>query len=193
MTLVIGDGVSGAARWIPLGPFQFQFSELAKILMIIVLANYLANRAGQARIDLDDPRRLRPGGPRLDPDHEAARPRDLARAGRDPGRDAVHVRGEHPLVGRPGRRDRGGGPHRLDLSPARLPEAATAQLPRPRGGSAGLGLSAAPEPDLGRFRRAAGQGADQRYAEPARLPPRPDDRLRVRAGSPRSSASSGRS
>lgn len=44
LTLAIGDGVSGAARWIPLGPFQFQFSELAKILMIIVLANYLASR-----------------------------------------------------------------------------------------------------------------------------------------------------
>jgi rod shape determining protein RodA len=44
LTLAIGDGVSGAARWIPLGPFQFQFSELAKILMIVVLANYLANR-----------------------------------------------------------------------------------------------------------------------------------------------------
>jgi len=44
VTLAIGDGVSGAARWIPLGPFQFQFSELAKILMIIVLANYLASR-----------------------------------------------------------------------------------------------------------------------------------------------------
>ena len=44
VTLVIGVGVSGSARWIPIGPFQFQFSELAKILMIIVLANYLANR-----------------------------------------------------------------------------------------------------------------------------------------------------
>jgi len=44
VTLGIGDGVSGAARWIALGPFQFQFSELAKILMIIVLANYLASR-----------------------------------------------------------------------------------------------------------------------------------------------------
>jgi rod shape determining protein RodA len=44
LTLAIGDGVSGAARWIPIGPFQFQFSELAKILMIIVLANYLAGR-----------------------------------------------------------------------------------------------------------------------------------------------------
>ena len=45
LTLLIGDGVSGAARWISIGPFfQFQFSELAKILMIVVLANYLASR-----------------------------------------------------------------------------------------------------------------------------------------------------
>ena len=45
LTLAIGDGVSGAARWISIGPwFQFQFSELAKILMIVVLANYLASR-----------------------------------------------------------------------------------------------------------------------------------------------------
>ena len=34
-------GLPGGSRS---GPFQFQFSELAKILMIIVLANYLANR-----------------------------------------------------------------------------------------------------------------------------------------------------
>ncbi|MGZ6267557.1 MAG: FtsW/RodA/SpoVE family cell cycle protein [Candidatus Limnocylindrales bacterium] len=49
LTLKIGAGVgdaSGAARWItiPGTGFQFQFSELAKILMIIVLASYLADR-----------------------------------------------------------------------------------------------------------------------------------------------------
>ena len=44
LTLAIGDGVGGAARWIALGPFTFQFSELAKILMIIVLADFLAAR-----------------------------------------------------------------------------------------------------------------------------------------------------
>ena len=43
----IGDGVGGSARWITFGPFTFQFSELAKILMIIVLANYLASRQGK--------------------------------------------------------------------------------------------------------------------------------------------------
>jgi rod shape determining protein RodA len=44
LTLVIGDGVGGAQRWIYLGPISFQFSELAKVIMIAVLANYLAAR-----------------------------------------------------------------------------------------------------------------------------------------------------
>jgi rod shape determining protein RodA len=47
LTLAIGTGVGGSARWVPIGPFQFQFSELAKILMIIVLANYLGARQGR--------------------------------------------------------------------------------------------------------------------------------------------------
>ena len=46
-TLAIGHGVGGSARWVSIGPFDFQFSELAKILMIVVLANYLATRQGQ--------------------------------------------------------------------------------------------------------------------------------------------------
>lgn len=49
LTLMIGDGVGGSARWISVGPFTFQFSELAKILMIIVLANYLSTH--QAKLD----------------------------------------------------------------------------------------------------------------------------------------------
>lgn len=44
LTLVVGDGVGGAQRWIYLGPLSFQFSELAKVIMIAVLANYLAAR-----------------------------------------------------------------------------------------------------------------------------------------------------
>jgi rod shape determining protein RodA len=47
LTLVVGDGVSGASRWVTIGPLVFQFSELAKILMIVVLANYLGTRAGR--------------------------------------------------------------------------------------------------------------------------------------------------
>jgi rod shape determining protein RodA len=47
LTLAIGDGVGGSARWVALGPFVFQFSELAKILMIAVLAAYLGSREGK--------------------------------------------------------------------------------------------------------------------------------------------------
>ena len=61
LTLAIGDGVGGSARWVSVGPFTFQFSELAKILMIIVLANYLSSRQGQPRLARIDPGGLRPG------------------------------------------------------------------------------------------------------------------------------------
>ncbi|MBA2720725.1 MAG: rod shape-determining protein RodA [Chloroflexi bacterium] len=47
LTLAIGGGVGGSSRWIALGPFDFQFSEIAKILMIVVLANYLGSRQGR--------------------------------------------------------------------------------------------------------------------------------------------------
>jgi rod shape determining protein RodA len=44
VTLLIGDGVGGSARWVKIGELTFQFSEIAKVLMIIVLASYLASR-----------------------------------------------------------------------------------------------------------------------------------------------------
>jgi rod shape determining protein RodA len=44
LTLLIGDGIGGSARWIEIGPLTFQFSEIAKVLMIVVLASYLASR-----------------------------------------------------------------------------------------------------------------------------------------------------
>ncbi len=44
LTLAIGTGVGGASRWVPILGVQFQFSELAKVMMIIVLANYLGAR-----------------------------------------------------------------------------------------------------------------------------------------------------
>jgi rod shape determining protein RodA len=43
-TLVLGDSDAASSRWISLGGFQLQFSEVAKILMIVVLARYLADR-----------------------------------------------------------------------------------------------------------------------------------------------------
>jgi rod shape determining protein RodA len=48
-TLVLGDSDAASARWISVGGFQFQFSELSKILMILVLARYLADR--ERRLD----------------------------------------------------------------------------------------------------------------------------------------------
>lgn len=47
LTLAVGTGVGGSSRWVAIGPLTFQFSELAKILMIIVLATYLGNREGR--------------------------------------------------------------------------------------------------------------------------------------------------
>jgi rod shape determining protein RodA len=44
VTLVIGSGTGGSSRWVSIFGLQFQFSEIAKILMIVVLANYLSAR-----------------------------------------------------------------------------------------------------------------------------------------------------
>jgi rod shape determining protein RodA len=47
VTLAVGSGVGGTSRWVSIGGLQFQFSELAKVLMIIVLASYLGGRMGR--------------------------------------------------------------------------------------------------------------------------------------------------
>jgi rod shape determining protein RodA len=47
LTLAVGTGVGGSQRWVSIMGLQFQFSELAKILMIVVLANFLAARHGR--------------------------------------------------------------------------------------------------------------------------------------------------
>ena len=47
VTLAIGGGVGGTSRWVSIFGLQFQFSELAKVLMIVVLANYLGSRMGR--------------------------------------------------------------------------------------------------------------------------------------------------
>jgi rod shape determining protein RodA len=49
LTLAVGTGIGGTSRWvtIPGTGLQFQFSELAKVLMIVVLANYLGSRMGR--------------------------------------------------------------------------------------------------------------------------------------------------
>jgi rod shape determining protein RodA len=47
LTLAIGSGVGGVSRWVRIGDIAFQFSEIAKILMIIVLASFLSRRGEQ--------------------------------------------------------------------------------------------------------------------------------------------------
>jgi rod shape determining protein RodA len=47
LTLAIGSGVGGSSRWVSVFGLQFQFSEIAKILMIVVLANFLSARQGK--------------------------------------------------------------------------------------------------------------------------------------------------
>ena len=44
LTLAVGSGVGGVSRWVSIGGLQFQFSEVAKILMIGVLSGFLAGR-----------------------------------------------------------------------------------------------------------------------------------------------------
>jgi rod shape determining protein RodA len=44
LTLVLGSGIGGVSRWVSIFGLQFQFSEVAKILMAIVLAHFLASR-----------------------------------------------------------------------------------------------------------------------------------------------------
>jgi rod shape determining protein RodA len=44
VTLAVGTGIGGVSRWVTIGPLQFQFSEVAKVLMAVVLANFIASR-----------------------------------------------------------------------------------------------------------------------------------------------------
>jgi rod shape determining protein RodA len=47
VTLAVGSGLGGASRWVSIAGLQIQFSEIAKVLMIVVLASYLGARAGR--------------------------------------------------------------------------------------------------------------------------------------------------
>ncbi len=47
--LALGHTAMGAERWIEIGPFAFQPSEFAKLIIIITLADFLAKREGHIR------------------------------------------------------------------------------------------------------------------------------------------------
>lgn len=44
LVMVIGPEINGARRWIPLGPFQFQVAEMAKLALIFYLADCFDRR-----------------------------------------------------------------------------------------------------------------------------------------------------
>lgn len=46
LTLAVGSGVADSTRWVTIAGLQFQFSELAKIMVIVTLAAFLASRDG---------------------------------------------------------------------------------------------------------------------------------------------------
>ncbi len=47
VVLVIGDSTNGASRWIPIGPFKLQPSEISKIVLILYMA-YVVNKYPRA-------------------------------------------------------------------------------------------------------------------------------------------------
>jgi rod shape determining protein RodA len=49
LTMVVGVEINGAQRWISLGGLTFQFSEISKVLMIAVLAAFLASRGDRVK------------------------------------------------------------------------------------------------------------------------------------------------
>jgi len=47
--LIFGPEVAGARRWLRLGPFRFQPSEMAKLAMVFVVADYMDRRQSRLR------------------------------------------------------------------------------------------------------------------------------------------------
>jgi len=55
LVFALGDETRGSRRWIDLGPFQFQPSEFGKLLFVLALGGFLADRArriGEGRVVL---------------------------------------------------------------------------------------------------------------------------------------------
>ena len=87
LVFLAGTVVRGSRRWIDLGFFQFQPSEFGKVLFVLFLAAFVADRAAASASG----RRCRHDRPRGDPDHARVRPAGLrngARLRRRPRRGA---------------------------------------------------------------------------------------------------------
>ena len=89
IVLVLGRAARGSTRWIDLGFFTFQPSEFGKLLFVLAIAGFLAERARGGGRRRDDAARARA---RRDPRRarlRAARPRHRARLHRGARRDAL--------------------------------------------------------------------------------------------------------
>ena len=139
--------------------------------MIIGPREYLGVAPGPARLAELGPRRLRADRPAVDPRDAPAGPRLVARARRDPRRDAVHVGREPALADRDGQRCPRRAPARVDVRAARLPEGPDPLLLQPERRHPGLGLAGRPVADHGRVGRAARHRADERDADPRQFLP----------------------
>ena len=47
--LIVGREVNGSVRWLAMGPFNFQPSELIKLFMVVYMAGYLVRRGDEVR------------------------------------------------------------------------------------------------------------------------------------------------
>ncbi len=187
VVFLVGRAARGSTRWINVGFFTFQPSEFGKLLFVLALAGFLAERAdgrSLGRHDAADARARRgAGGARV----RAAGPRHGARLPRRARRDALRRRGA-VAAPRGARRHDGARPRRRPLGRARrrrqLPQVvpvsasdlfhASVDLP------AGRALQRRAVDRRGRLRRAARPGPERRHPDAARLPAGAPHRLRLR-------------
>ena len=91
VVLLVGRAARGSTRWINVGFFTFQPSEFGKLLFVLALAGFLADRRpGRRRRHDAAHARARPGAGRARV--RAARPRHGARLPRRARRDALRLR-----------------------------------------------------------------------------------------------------
>ena len=172
VTEIAGAIGMGAQRWIDVGVFQIQPSEIMKVTLVLALARYFH---GLTPEEIRKPTVIffpafLVGVPAL-AGAEAARSRHRAHSGAGR-RDHVFPR-RHPDVEIRARL-RGGGrhrAHRLEF-PARLPEAPHRDLSRSRIRSPGLRLSHHAVEDRAWLRRRVRQGLLGRQPEPSQFPAR---------------------
>ena len=180
--MAIGTSLFGAQMSVTVAGLDFQFSEVCKVLMIVVLASFLTGRRDRIGRLSTIVGRGRPDGDSDCARLPAAGPGDGARVRGDPGRDAVHERREHRLAGLLTGGAIAAAPLAIETLPARLSAPASLLLPGSVGRSAGCLLPAHPVAERGRLGRSVRTGTHGRRPEPLRLPAGAVDRLHLHRG-----------